>query len=108
MHVLVIGGTLFIGRALVSALLKTGHDVTIVHRKPGHELGKRVREIVADRNDPEGFRAAVAGHRFEVVFDNVYDWQRGTTAAQVESTARSFNDRLIRYVFMSSVAAYGD
>lgn len=108
MHVLVIGGTLFIGRCLVSALLKAGHDVTIVHRKPGHELGKRVREIIADRNDPENFKAAVAGHRFEVVFDNVYDWQRGTTAAQVESTARAFNDRLIRYVFMSSVAAYGD
>src|SRR5205085_7485788 len=46
--------------------------------------------------------------RFDVVFDNVYDWQRGTTAAQVESTARILGDRLYRYVFMSSVAAYGD
>ena len=108
MHVLVIGGTLFIGRCLVSALLKAGHEVTIVHRKPGHELGKRVREIIADRNDPENFKSAVAGQRFEVVFDNVYDWQRGTTAAQIESTAKAFGDRLIRYVFMSSVAAYGD
>ena len=108
MHVLVIGGTLFIGRVLVCSLVKAGHEVTIVHRKPGHDLGKRVREIIADRNDPESFKSAIAGHRFEVVFDNVYDWQRGTTAAQVESTARAFNDRLIRYVFMSSVAAYGD
>jgi nucleoside-diphosphate-sugar epimerase len=108
MHVLVIGGTLFIGRYLVSALVKAGHDVTIAHRKPGHEYGRRVREIVADRNDAASFKAALAGHRFEVVFDNVYDWQRGTTAAQVEATARCFGDRLWRYVFMSSVAAYGD
>lgn len=108
MHVLVIGGTLFIGRNLVAALLKAGHDVTIVHRKPGHELGKRVREIIADRNDAEGFKAAMQGHRFDVVFDNVYDWQRGTTAAQVEATAKTLGDRLTRYVFMSSVAAYGD
>jgi nucleoside-diphosphate-sugar epimerase len=108
MHVLVIGGTLFIGRNLVPALMKAGHEVTIVHRKPGHGLGRKVREIIADRNDAEGFRAAMQGHRFEAVFDNVYDWQRGTTAAQVEATARTLRSRLVRYVFMSSVAAYGD
>ena len=45
MKVLVIGGTLFIGRSLVAALLKAEHDVTILHRKPKHDLGKRVREI---------------------------------------------------------------
>lgn len=108
MRVLVIGGTLFIGRGLVAALLKAGHEVTILHRKPGHDLGKKVREIVGDRNDPESLKSALLGHRFEVVFDNVYDWQRGTTAAHIESTARAAGDRLIRYVFMSSVAAYGD
>jgi nucleoside-diphosphate-sugar epimerase len=43
-----------------------------------------------------------------VVFDNVYDWERGTTAAQVEATVRACGDRLSRYIFMSSVAAYGD
>lgn len=108
MKVLVIGGTLFIGRHLVKELLKAGHDVTVLHRKPGHELGKRVGEIVADRNDPAAMRQALDGQRFEVVFDNVYDWERGTTAAQVEGTVHACGDRLMRYVFMSSVAAYGD
>jgi len=108
MRVLVIGGTLFIGRNLVTALVKAGHEVTIVHRKAGHEFGRKVREIMADRNDPESFRSAMLGHRFEIVFDNVYDWQRGTTAAEVEATAKTFEGRLIRYIFMSSVAAYGD
>jgi nucleoside-diphosphate-sugar epimerase len=108
MRVLVIGGTLFIGRNLVSALVRAGHDVTIVHRKPGHELGKKVHEIIADRNDIEAFKAAMQGYRFDIVFDNVYDWQRGTTAAQVEATARAMGDRVVRYIYMSSVAAYGD
>lgn len=108
MRVLVIGGTLFIGRGLVAALLKAGHEVTILHRKPGHDLGKKVREIIGDRNDPESLKTALIGHRFDVVFDNVYDWRRGTTAAQVEGTARALGDRLCRYIFMSSVAAYGD
>jgi nucleoside-diphosphate-sugar epimerase len=39
----------------------------------------------------------------------VYDWERGTTAAQVEATLQAVsNGRLARYFFMSSVAAYGD
>ncbi len=106
--VLVIGGTLFIGRALVSELLKAGHEVWVLHRKPEHDLGKRVGSIVADRNDCEQMRSVLGPAHFDVVFDNVYDWERGTTAAHVETAARACADHLHRYVFMSSVAAYGD
>ena len=108
MKVLVIGGTLFIGRSLVSELLKAGHDVTVMHRKPEHDLGRKVGNIVCDRNDPKAAKTALGGARFEVVYDNVYDWERGTTAAHVEATVRAAGDHLHRYVFTSSVAAYGD
>jgi 2'-hydroxyisoflavone reductase len=80
----------------------------VLHRKPKHDLGKRVENLMADRNDGDSLREALSGRRFEVVFDNAYDWQRGTTAAQVEATVRAAGDRLTRYLFMSSVAAYGD
>jgi nucleoside-diphosphate-sugar epimerase len=105
---LVIGGTQFIGRTLVSELLKAGHEVWVLHRKPEHDLGKKVGSIVADRNDGEAVRRALTGCGFEIVFDNVYDWERGTTSAQVEACAKACGDRLHRYVYMSSVAAYGD
>ena len=108
MKVLVIGGTLFIGKLLVEELLKGGHDIAVLHRKPKHDLGKRVDNIMADRNDAASLREALSGRRFEVVFDNVYDWERGTTAAQVEATVRACGNRVTRYIFMSSVAAYGD
>ena len=108
MKVLVIGGTLFIGRGVVQELLKAGHDVTVLHRKPKHGLGRRVQNLMADRNDPDQVRQAIEGRRFEIIFDNVYDWERGTTAAQVEAAVKAAGDRLVRYVFMSSVAAYGD
>jgi nucleoside-diphosphate-sugar epimerase len=108
MKILVVGGTLFIGRALVTALLKSGHDVTVLHRKPSHGFAKRVGNIMADRNDPAQLQSALAGERFDAVFDNVYDWQRGTTAEQVLATAKAAGEHLTRYVFMSSVAAYGD
>ncbi len=108
MKILVIGGTLFVGQRLVSELLKEDHAVTVLHRKPKHAHGRRVENIVADRNDADHVRAALEGRRFDVVFDNVYDFERGTTAAQVEATVKALNDRLTRYVFLSSVAAYGD
>ncbi len=105
MKVLVIGGTLFIGRLLVDELVKEGHDVAVLHRKPKHDFGRRVENIMADRNDAAALREALSGRRFEVVFDNVYDWERGTTAAQVEATVRACGDRLSRYIFLSSVAS---
>src|SRR5579872_1916286 len=108
MRVLVIGGTLFIGRLLVDELVKAGHDVAVLHRKPKHDLGRRVENLVGDRNEADSIREALSGRRFEVVFDNAYDWQRGTTAAQVEATVRACGDRLSRYIFLSSVATYGD
>ena len=107
-RVLVIGGTLFIGRALVRRLLDRGDQVTILHRGRSNPFAGRVGEIHCDRNDVEGMRRALAGRRFDFVFDNVYDWRRGTTAEQVSASAIACSEGLKRYVFVSSVAAYGE
>ncbi len=107
-RVLVIGGTQFIGRLLVEKLVKAGHEVSVLHRKPSHNFTKRVKNLVGDRNDAASVRKAIGAARFDVVFDNVYDWEHGTTGAQVEGTAQIFDGRVSRYIFMSSVAAYGD
>jgi nucleoside-diphosphate-sugar epimerase len=109
MRVLVIGGTLFIGRLLVEELVKAGHEVAILHRKPKHDFGRKVENLMGDRNDADSIKEAFAGRRYEAVYDIAYDWERGTTAQQVEATVRACGgDRLNRYIFMSSVAAYGD
>lgn len=107
-RILVLGGTQFIGRLLVHELLRAGHEVHILHRRAQHPFNKRVRNLVADRNDAASVRTAVGSTRFDAVYDNVYDWEHGTTAAQVEATAQIFDGKIGRYVFMSSVAAYGD
>lgn len=108
MRVLVIGGTLFIGKLLVKRLLAAGHEVTILHRKTEHPFGRRVRNVVADRNDAASIKAGLWGLKFDAVYDIAYDWERGTTGAQVEAAARAIPGDLTRYIFMSSVAAYGD
>ena len=107
-RVLVIGGTLFIGRALVRRLLARGDEVTILHRGQGTPFGGRVAEIRCDRNDAMAVRRELSGERFDVVYDNVYDWERGTTAEQVLASAEACAKGLSRYVYMSSVAAYGE
>jgi 2'-hydroxyisoflavone reductase len=106
---LVIGGTLFIGRALVERLLERGDEVAIMHRREGTPFGDRVEEILCDRNDAPAVRKALAGETFDVVYDNVYDWERGTTADPVVAAARAAAEGggLRRYVFTSSVAVYG-
>lgn len=105
MRVLMIGGTQFMGRAIVMRLLARGHDVTVLHRSGQNDLGPKVGNLKADRGELPAVSALVAAGRFEAVFDLAYDWQHGTTADDVEAVARSCGS-LHRYVFMSSIAAY--
>src|SRR5713226_3006951 len=104
---LVIGGTLFIGKELVRRLLERGDRVTILHRGKSR-LPDGVDEIACDRNDEAAVRGALRGRGFDVAFDNVYDWERGTTAEQVRAAAEACAGGIQRYVFLSSVAAYGE
>ena len=108
MRILVIGGTLFLGRGIVRALLERGHEVTILHRGRSNPFAGRTAEVHCDRNDTDAIATILRDGNYDAVFDNVYDWQRGTTAPQVEAAARACGDRLQRYIYTSSVAAYGD
>jgi nucleoside-diphosphate-sugar epimerase len=107
MRVLVIGGTQFMGREIVARLVRRGHDVSVLHRRAHHDFGPEVRNIQADRADLDRVSAVLRSERFEAVFDLAYDIEKGTTAEQVEASARACPDGLHRYVFMSSIAAYG-
>lgn len=108
MKILVIGGTLFIGRHLVQALVKDGHEVSVLHRRPGHDYGRKVENLQADRNDLHSVHAVLRGRSFDGVYDLAYDWDRGTSGRVIHETASLLNGNVGRYVFMSSSAAYGD
>jgi NAD(P)-dependent dehydrogenase (short-subunit alcohol dehydrogenase family) len=100
MRALVIGGTQFMGRAIVRRLLERGHEVTVLHRGESHDLGPTVGNLRADRGDFETVRRLLQGAGFQVVFDLAYDWEKGTTADQVEAAARAVaGPDLHRYVF---------
>jgi 2'-hydroxyisoflavone reductase len=108
MRVLVIGGTTFIGKLLVMELTKAGHEVSILHRRNRNPFSKRVANLIGDRNQIDTVRKAVGRLKFDAVYDFAYDWESGTNAQQVEAAALFFDGHVSRYIFMSSVAAYGD
>ena len=70
--VLVLGGTQFIGRASVAALLSDGgYDVTLLNRgrsRPNPFEG-RVATLKADRTDAAAVEAALASRRWDAVID---------------------------------------
>src|SRR5690606_11395137 len=71
MHTFVIGGTGFLGAALVRRLLEAGHHVTTFSRgraglAPAHP---RLEAVYGDRHDVAALEAATAGRTFDAVFD---------------------------------------
>lgn len=67
MRVLILGGTIFLGRHLVDAALDGGHDVTLFHRgrHPSHRRAD-VEELLGDR---DGGLHVLRGRRWDVAVD---------------------------------------
>jgi nucleoside-diphosphate-sugar epimerase len=102
MDVLVIGGTRFIGRAIVEELLRGGHRVTVYHRgkHPG-EFSAPVIEKHGDRHDLPRFRADVAEISVDAVVDVIP--MNGDDARAVVD---AFRGRIARSVHISSGDVY--
>ncbi|MER5579646.1 reductase, partial [Streptomyces massasporeus] len=56
MRLLMLGGTEFVGRAVVEAALGRGWDVTVFHRGR-HDAPPGVRSLLGDRTAPGGLAA---------------------------------------------------
>ena len=68
MHVLIIGGTRFVGRHIVEELLAQGHRVSVLNRGVSPDpLPDEVVRLRADRTKPEEVRAALDGQSFDAV-----------------------------------------
>ncbi|MGW0475615.1 SDR family oxidoreductase [Streptomyces coeruleorubidus] len=101
MRLLMLGGTEFVGRAVVEAALGRGWEVTVFHRGR-HEAPAGVRSLLGDRTTPGGL-AALAEHRGE--WDVVVDtWSAAPRA--VLDAARPLRGRARRYVYVSSCSVY--
>jgi nucleoside-diphosphate-sugar epimerase len=104
-RVLVLGGTYFLGPAIVAALLKSGHEVTLFNRgKTNPELFPQLEKLRGDRQlDREDLRVLAGRRRWDVVVD-VWPSEPMMTSA----TASLLADRVERYLYVSSIVAYAN
>ena len=101
-RVAVLGGSRFIGPAIVEALLANGCRVTAVNRgKTPVRYSQPVARVAADRADPATYARALAGIDVDAVVDVTAYLPDETRVAR-----DAFRGRLARYVHISTLSVY--
>lgn len=101
MKILVIGGTIFLGRHVVESALERGHDVTLFNRGQHFpELFPDVRKIRGDRVEQVEL---IRGGGWDAVVDPSGHFPRAVRLA-----AEAVADSVGHYTYISSLNAYAD
>ena len=101
MKILIIGGTVFLGRHLVEAALERGHEVTLFNRgRHNPELFPQVEKLTGDRNKD---LAALAGKRWDAAIDTC-----GYLPGTVRASAKLLSGSVAHYTYISSLSVYED
>lgn len=101
MDILILGGTVFLGRHLVEAARAHGHTVTLFNRgQHNPEIFPGVERLRGDRG---GDLQALAGRHWDAVIDT-----SGYLPRAVRATAELLAPNVDHYTFISSISVYGD
>jgi 2'-hydroxyisoflavone reductase len=100
-RVLILGGTKFLGRAVVEEALARRHEVTLFNRgETNPELYPQAEKL---RGNRDGDLAALEGREWDLVVDT-----SGYVPRVVRASAELLADHVDHYVFVSSISVYGD
>ena len=100
MRILIIGGTVFLGRALVERALVRGHTLTLFNRgKSNSGLFPEVEQIHGDRRTDLGL---LKGRQWDAVIDTC-----GYIPREVRLSAEALAD-VPHYTFVSTLSVYAD
>lgn len=104
MKVLLLGGTVFLGRHLVDALQARGHEVTLFNRgRSDAALLGEFEQLRGDRALGEHGLAALRGRRWDAAIDTC-----GFVPRIVAASAALLRDAVSHYTFVSSISVYAD
>ncbi len=105
MKLLILGGTVFVGRHLADAALRRGHSVTLFHRgkhNPGL-FSDSVETVTGDRTDPDDLARLAGGRTWDAVVDTC-----GYVPRVVRMAGDALRDCVRTYCFVSTIAVYSD
>ncbi|MFP3853638.1 MAG: SDR family oxidoreductase [Anaerolineales bacterium] len=101
MQLLILGGTVFLGRHFVEAALAAGHEVTLFNRgETNPDLFPGLEKL---RGERPGDLEALKGENWDAVIDT-----SGYTPEAVRGTARLLSGSVKHYTFISTISVYRD
>lgn len=113
MKVLIVGGTIFLGHALVDAALARGHEVTTFNRgrhnpeyagRVLHSKTRRMNTVEKLSGDRNRDVSALERRHWDAVIDTC-----GYVPSGIERVMNALDrDRIAHYTFVSSISAYAD
>lgn len=101
MKILILGGTMFLGRHLTEAAIARGHEVTLFNR--GRHNPELFPEVEKLRGDRDGNLDALRGRSWDAVIDTC-----GFVPRIVRASAELLAPSVGSYVFISSLSVFAD
>lgn len=101
MKILIIGGTVFLGRALVEAAAAREHRLTLFNR--GQTNSDLFPDVEKLRGNRDGDLSALSNRHWDAVVDTC-----GYLPRIVRQSVNALRDSVERYVFISSLSVYSD
>ncbi|MDF5759025.1 NAD-dependent epimerase/dehydratase family protein [Spongiactinospora sp. TRM90649] len=102
-RILVLGGSWFVGRAVVREALRRGEEVTLFNRGRSIDPPAGARLVRGDWERLEDLDRLAARGPWDVVVDVA-----GAVPVVVRNTARALSQAVGRYVFVSTISVYRD
>ncbi len=101
MNILILGGTVFLGRALAEAALARGYQLTLFNRGLSNpDLFPQVEKLHGDRMLD---LSPLAGRKWDAAIDT-----SGYVPSVVRMSAEALKDSVEHYTFISSLSVYAD
>ena len=100
MNVLVLGGSYFVGLAILDALVAAGATVSMLNRGTKAVSVPGVRHLACDRNDVNALRQYLS-ENYDIVID-----VSGYVPTEISNVIDSLSTLPSKYIFISSAAVY--
>src|SRR6185436_9288947 len=101
MRLLILVGTVFLGRQIVEIALARGHTLTLFNR--GQHNPELFPEVEKLRGERDGGLDALRGRSWDAVVDTC-----GYVPRLVRASAEALADSVEHYTFVSSLSVYSD